>query len=240
VAENVTLHLGDCLEYMKSLPDGCVDAVVTDPPYGFGKYEHDVEVDVLGTLVSHFDHVAVFGYPELLVKWCGVAQVYPNEWVTWWPTNRVNGRHNGSLPRESEAIAIWGHCPGPHRLFRERADHKWGRMRAVQRGLDPEKARLGDVWRDPAPGMACNCHLRQHPNEKPVSLMVNLIELCSNEGQTILDPFMGSGTTGVACVQTGRNFIGCEIDAGYFEIARKRIEQAQMQMRMPLEVAGNG
>lgn len=62
--------------------------------------------------------------------------------------------------------------------------------------------------------------------------MVNLIELCTNQGTTVLDPFMGSGTTGVACVQTGRNFIGCEIDAGYFEIAKERIAQAEAQPRL--------
>ncbi len=61
-----------------------------------------------------------------------------------------------------------------------------------------------------------------------------LIEIMTNPGDTILDPFMGSGTTGVACVQTGRNFIGIEIDPAYFEIAKRRIEQAQMQMVMPL------
>ena len=54
------------------------------------------------------------------------------------------------------------------------------------------------------------------------------------EGDTILDPFMGSGTTGVACVQTGRNFIGIEIDKNYFEIAEKRIKEAQLQIRMPI------
>ena len=73
-----------------------------------------------------------------------------------------------------------------------------------------------------------------HPTTKPTKLMVALIERMSNPGDTILDPFMGSGTTGVACVQTGRNFIGIEIDPGYFEIAKKRIEQAQLQTVMQI------
>jgi DNA modification methylase len=58
--------------------------------------------------------------------------------------------------------------------------------------------------------------------------------MSTNENDTILDPFMGSGTTGVACVQTGRNFIGIEIDKGYYDIAEKRIKEAQMQLRMPI------
>jgi DNA modification methylase len=73
-----------------------------------------------------------------------------------------------------------------------------------------------------------------HPSPKPLDYMRKLIVRLTNPGDTILDPFMGSGTTGVACVQTGRNFIGIEIDPGYFEIAKRRIELAQMQMVMEL------
>ena len=71
-----------------------------------------------------------------------------------------------------------------------------------------------------------------HPSQKPIRLMRYLIENFSNPNDTILDPFMGSGTTGVACVQTGRNFIGIEIEPKYYEIAEKRIAEAQMQLRM--------
>ena len=73
-----------------------------------------------------------------------------------------------------------------------------------------------------------------HPAEKPIGLMKQILENYTNEGDTILDPFMGSGTTGVACVQTGRNFIGIEIDPEYFAIAEKRIKEAQMQLRLEL------
>ena len=68
-----------------------------------------------------------------------------------------------------------------------------------------------------------------HPTEKPVSLMREIVGLFSDEGQTILDPFMGSGTTGVACAKMGRSFIGVEIEPKYFDIACRRIEQAQRQ-----------
>ena len=75
---------------------------------------------------------------------------------------------------------------------------------------------------------------RDHPVQKPAELMQELIEVVTRENSTIVDCFMGSGTTGVACVQTGRNFIGIEIDEGYFKIAEKRIKDAEMQMRLPL------
>jgi len=74
--------------------------------------------------------------------------------------------------------------------------------------------------------------LGKHPTPKPVKLMIDLILKHTREGDTILDPFMGSGTTGVACVQTGRNFIGIEIDPTYFAIAERRIAEAQMQPRL--------
>ena len=72
-----------------------------------------------------------------------------------------------------------------------------------------------------------------HPTTKPLDLMRRLIVKLTAPSATVFDPFMGSGTTGVACVQTGRNFIGCEIDAGYFEIAQRRIALAQQQPMLP-------
>ena len=71
-----------------------------------------------------------------------------------------------------------------------------------------------------------------HPSQKPRKLIAKLLEDFTNPGDTILDPFMGSGTTGVACAQTGRNFIGIEIDEGYFKIAEKRINKARQQLRL--------
>jgi len=73
-----------------------------------------------------------------------------------------------------------------------------------------------------------------HPNEKPVALICKLIEDSTIQDNVILDFTMGSGTTGVACVQTGRRFIGIEIEEKYFNIAEKRIKDAQQQMRLPL------
>ena len=77
-------------------------------------------------------------------------------------------------------------------------------------------------------------NMPDHPSPKPIEYMKKLVDRISEKGDTILDPFMGSGTTGVACVQTGRNFIGIEIDPTYFAIAEKRIKDAQQQMRLPL------
>ena len=74
----------------------------------------------------------------------------------------------------------------------------------------------------------------QHPTEKPLDLAAHFILLHTKRGDTVLDPFMGHGTTGHAAVMLGRNFIGCEIDPGYFEIAKRRIETARMQLRLEI------
>jgi site-specific DNA-methyltransferase (adenine-specific) len=76
----------------------------------------------------------------------------------------------------------------------------------------------------------------RHPTQKPTDLMAQIVKLISQPDEIVLDPFAGTATTGVACVQTGRSFIGCEISAEYFEIARQRIAAAQAQTVMPLEV----
>jgi tRNA/tmRNA/rRNA uracil-C5-methylase (TrmA/RlmC/RlmD family) len=73
-----------------------------------------------------------------------------------------------------------------------------------------------------------------HPSPKPIEYMLKLIARLTDEGDTVLDPFMGSGTTGVACAKLGRNFIGYEINPDYFAIAEKRIAEAQLQMRLDL------
>ena len=73
-----------------------------------------------------------------------------------------------------------------------------------------------------------------HPSQKPIQLLRMIVEKYTNSGDLILDAFMGSGTPGVACMQTGRNFIGIEIDPKYYAIAEKRIAEAQLQIRMPL------
>ena len=207
----VQLHLGDCLEFMRTLPDGCVDAVVTDPPYGIGvntawlsalhvqrgkpKCKSDAQLvgdDAPMSLdwLSGYRRWLVFGFPYL-------QRTDATGWLVWdkWPG--VNGGGLGN-PVEMAMTNCW-------RGFRV--------LRVLWAGFYRAKGEKR----------------HNHPTQKPEMLMRGLIEMMTMPGDTVFDPFMGSGTTGVACVQTGRNFIGCEIDPGYFEIAKRRIEQAQMQ-----------
>lgn len=227
---DATLYLGDCRDILPTL--GKVDAVVTDPPYGTKAYATDVNpVDVLVEVLGKGATSAVFGYPETLVSWCVAICRTPDEWVAWYPTNKATGRSKG-LPKSSEHIAIFGPTPGSGSLFRPRSGDDTGRRISERRGLSSEMAREDDVWRDAAPGCGFNHRLRQHINEKPVSVMEKLVALCSIESATVMDPFMGSGTTGVACANLGRSFVGIEIDPAHFDTACRRIEEAYKQPRL--------
>ena len=224
LSDSVTLIRGDCRDV---LPVEC-DAVVTDPPYGFGFYATDKAGGVVESL-AWANRKAVFGFPETLCAWAS-AWGKPDEWVTWWPTNKPGARCKG-LPREQEAIAVWGQLYEKPR--RQRSANKANRAIAVLRGDDPDTCWDGDVWRDPSPN-TCFQKNRRHPNEKPESLLVKLVRLTTQPGETVLDPYMGSGTTGIACIRTGRRFVGIEIDPAHFATARKRLENELRQGLLPL------
>ena len=127
------------------------------------------------------------------------------------------------FPLDYSAIHIWDKVVGVgsmyERIFERNGQAAYKIHRAHPITCDYIAMRSGEDWTG-------------HKSQKPSYLMRILVEQYTNEADTILDPFMGSGTTGVACVQTGRNFIGIEIDETYFKIAERRIAEAQMQPRL--------
>jgi site-specific DNA-methyltransferase (adenine-specific) len=210
-AGGITIYCGDCRDVMPGLT---ADLLITDPPYGFGAYHTDVQPPVWTG-----ERAAVFGYPETLLDWIAVRGK-PQAWIVWWPTNGAcrGSFHSRSIQRETEHIAIWGGIVGTARVGKS------------TRAIDPAKygclpdRKCPDVWRDPAPGLCFNSRLRQHKNEKPLSLMTRLIALMGGD-DTVLDPFMGSGTTLVAAKNLGRRAIGIEIEERYCEISARRLSQ---------------
>lgn len=206
--------------------------VCTDPPYGTGAYPTDVDGGVVYHVLRALgdaQSISFFGFPELLVSWCArLGWHRPDEWITWWPSNaaaKAGGRHK-LLPKWQECIAIFGDVPGALRLKRprEKDPKKYPYARAAE--LDVAFAREGDVWTDAAPGIAFHSKRRRHPNEKPESLLEKLVLLTSNEDDLVVDPFMGSGTTGVAALRLGRRFVGIEKDPKFFATAVARLREA--------------
>lgn len=206
VGERVRLYLGDCLEIMKTMADASVDCVVTDPPYGNGTpyASYDDSPEHLAELVAAFMPEVLRVAKRALIT-CGVANIhlYPTpKWVLSWSSPAGIG----SGP--------WGFCC-------------WQPILAY--GKDPYmQANLGrrpDSFMFNSP-----TEPNGHPCPKPLEFMRWLVRRGSLPGESVIDPFMGSGTTGLACRMEGRDFVGIELDAGYFEIAKRRIERAQLPL----------
>ena len=202
---NATLYLGDCLEILPTLPK--VDAVVTDPPYGLGD------------------------------KWKGGGGSKNTSWK--FDPNEAKGWDGNVAEGVTELTAIapecivWGgnYYPlSPSRcwlVWDKKQNDQWttGQCELAWTNLDrPIRA-----FRFAQCEQASEGH-KSHPTQKPLALMQWCLKWVS--GQTILDPFMGSGTTGVACANLGRKFIGIEIEERYFDIACERIAAAYAQGRL--------
>ena len=234
---DAVLYLGDCREVLAGL--GPVDCVVTDPPYSVslaGASGSFTRINRKGTRsLAFFDgdtnwpemtrsvverlHDALRSAPLSVYCWCGHRQFgpitemlegegYSTRFLVWRkkcpaPAPPRSGWQSGA------ELCLYGYKSG--RIFKD------GMFNNV---LDADSFRFGQ------PGKV------DHPTQKPMGVISPLVEVSTALGQTILDPFMGSGTTGVACVNLGRKFIGIEIDEKYFDIACKRIEAAYAQPRL--------
>lgn len=208
-----TLYLGDCRDVLPTL--GPVDAVVTDPPYGIA----------LNTDNSRFSggNVASIKRRGNNVGSAGGKPIIGDE-GPFDPSFLLD------LPGDK---IIWGWNNYPDKLPRG-ACLVWLKRNDAAFGSFLSDAEL--AWMSKGHGVYCKRDLsnaaiandRVHPTQKPVSLMEWCLSFVA-KAVSILDPFMGSGTTGVAAVQMGRRFIGIERDPGYFDIACRRIEQAQRQ-----------
>jgi len=192
---------GDCLELMKELPDGCVDLVVTDPPYGVGK--------------AKWDKLPVGALREAW-RVCGRAML-----VFW------NAFDLERMPREigvePKNVCVWWK-PNVAALYmfdRSRLSAQWEPVFYFSKNGGALAQHSTDVF-------AFNSNPRLHPTEKPLPLLRKLIWLFA--GDLILDPFLGSGTTAIAAKQLGRHFIGMEIEPKYCEIAERRLSQEVLKL----------
>jgi site-specific DNA-methyltransferase (adenine-specific) len=241
----VRLLCGDCLELMRDLPAGSVDAVITDPPYSSGgayrgdrmqstiaKYVQTTSVDTWRDPFTG-DNRDQRGFLVWCAMWMGEARrvTKPGGLIACFTDWR-------QLPTMTDALQCGGW------VWRGIATW-WKPGIRMQRGRFSLSAEYvvfgsnGDVAegeQSPQNVFSCapvNGDDKTHIAEKPVSV-VNWVMGVTPKGSTVLDPFMGSGTCGVSATQMGRDFIGFDIAAEYVDTARRRIEQAQAQMRMPL------
>lgn len=202
---DATLYCGDCMDILPTL--GKVDAVITDPPYGIG--ENSKKVASRGKLAVPTD----YGYFDWDKEPASAAIISAIRGISEYQA--IFGGNYFNLP-PSSCWLVWDKLNGKNDFADcELAWTNW--PKAVRR--------LQWLWH----GMIRQGNeARYHPTQKPLEVMKWAIELCP-KADIILDPFMGSGTTGVAAIQLGRKFIGIEREPKYFDIACKRIEQAYAQ-----------
>lgn len=241
---DVMLMQGDCLELMRSIPDGSVDMVLTDPPYGTTacKWDSVIPFEPMWEQLKRVTKkngaiVLTASQPFTSALVMSNPKQFRHSWV--WQKNRAANVLTARFApmKRHEDILVFG----------KQGVQYFPQMRKGKpyRAFKSDIATSGDVngnvasaHKDNPDGMLQPITIIDipldrgslHPTQKPVALMEYLIKTYTNEGETVLDFTMGSGTTGVACVNTGRSFIGIELDETYFGIAEKRIHEAQCKI----------
>jgi DNA modification methylase len=207
---NATLYLGDCMDILPTLPK--VDAVITDPPYGIGESGGEKRRVRAGDGRTRF--------------------ATPKHDDLGWDDERPCKRVFDLLGEKSLTLIVWGgnyfseyFPPSMGWLYWDKK--MGGDFSDGELAYTSMKKALRSFSAHPFEGLAGGKN-REHPTQKPIALMKWCIQQAGNP-ETILDPFMGSGTTGVAAIQLGRKFIGIEREPKYFDIACQRIEQAVAQ-----------
>lgn len=222
---DVQLYLGDCLEVLPTLDAGSVDAVITDPPFKLSQtYTANVDADNLvavsaiwpaahelmriakeGTYFVMFYDTRILPLALEAMRWAGWKYL---RGLTFYRRWGVCHRLYGWMSSSDFVL-----------LFRKPSEDKYRFYSTDWRH---------DVYTRDGPDE----FYAGHSAQKPEAMLMHIVPHLTPLDGIALDPFMGSGTTGVACVKTGRRFIGIEIDEGYFEVAKKRIMEAQMQPRL--------
>ena len=232
----------DCLSGMSQLPDNSVDCVITDPPYNIGEFAkkrgyHFKQIRENNFVTAGWDNDTTENWLILMdsmfkiistklkirgnvIIFCSNLKVeelrklgtkygfYYKTAGVWHKTNPIPRNMNLHFVSSNE---FWIHFINQKRTGTFNNNGKL----------------LLDYYECSVPSTKERGECK-HPTQKPLSIISSMVEILSNEGDTILDCFMGSGTTGVAAVQTGRNFIGYETDSNYFNFAKQRIENAKI------------
>ena len=214
---DIDLRLGDCLEILPTLPDNSVDAVITDPPYNVGK-----------DYGTYKDNLPPDSYKQFMINVIGEARRISNNNIVFYVGGKLTSLFCELIPDAHLIIVM-------KRAIGAMSGNYFLQYHSMFSTIKPI-TKTKDLWDDvrlPGEGYFYREKRYDHPGQTSCILTKKIINIYVSEG-VILDPFAGIGTTGVACVQTGRNFIGIEIDKDYFAVAEKRISEAQLQMRMEI------
>jgi site-specific DNA-methyltransferase (adenine-specific) len=243
---DITLYNGDCLEIMRQIPDKSIDLIVCDPPFGTIACEWDNILDFkemwaqYERIIKDDRAIVLFGSGQFTHKLISSNEdLYRYKWI-WYKSKRGNfvNAKNRPMTAYEEAMVFSKASTAngsknkmlynPQGLIpKTTIRHDNGTRFGTMAGKRPshQEVTISEYTNYPCDVLEFMSEPNPlHPTQKPVSLIEYLIRTYSNEGDVVLDNCMGSGTTGVAAVKSKRNFIGIELDEGYFEIAKNRIE----------------
>ena len=234
------LYQGDCIEAMKDIEDGSVDLVLTDPPYGTTACKWDSVIpfepmwEQLNRIVKADGAICFFSaQPFTSALIVSNIKKFKHHWI--WKKNRGTGfqvaKYRPMMATEDVVVFSVGKKVKYYPQMQKLEKPYFCKNASSSNGTNPlAHFNDGGKWVDskyPTNVLEfAKVSKPSHPTQKPVDLLEYLIRTYTNEGETVLDFTMGSGSTGVACVNTNRNFIGIELDENYFKIAENRIKQA--------------
>lgn len=238
------VYRGDCLEEMNNISPGSIDLILTDPPYGTTACKWD-SVIPLAPMWEHLKRlikpngaiVMTASQPFTTTLISSNMKMFKYEWI-WqknFGSNFAVARKQAFKEHENVCV-FYSKQPTYNPQMEERSESgksfikscKYESRKSDHSGMETGKADRDPNLRLPGSVRKFNCERGVHPTQKPVALMEYLIKTYTNEGETVLDFTMGSGTTGVACGNLGREFRGIEMDPAYFATASARIAAAYM------------
>lgn len=237
----INLMQGDCLERMKEIPSGSVDMILTDPPYGTTscKWDSIIPLEQMWEQLKRIIKpngaiIMTASQPFTSVLACSNLKDFKYNWV--WNKKIPSGMSYARYQpmRQHEDIVIFSNGGGkttynPQMVKRDKPIKAGGMSKGSTTNNEKLKPLKKTYSHKNPTTIVTFDKIRSgsvHPTQKPVALMEYLIKTYTNESETVLDFTMGSGTTGVASKNLNRKFIGIELDEGYFNIAKERIEKA--------------
>lgn len=244
VTSEYSLLFGDCLELMKSIPDGSVDLILTDPPYGTTacKWDSVIPFDAmwaeLKRIIKPKGAIVLFGSEPFssALRMSNIKQ-YKYDWV-WVKNVSTNFLHAKRQPlRNTENIHVFYKKCGKYYPIKSTGHTPTQSAKGCSNGVlyhgkNTRNYSGGETTRYPKTTIefdVVDLKNRLHPTQKPVALLEYLIKTYTNDGETVLDFTFGSCSTGVACLNTNRKFIGIEMEENYFDIGVKRMQESTIK-----------
>ena len=227
----IKLYNDDCFKIMKQLKEENikVDTIICDPPYVIKYADWDKEFNIPLVIDLCYDLLKDDGNLILFQGWSNVAKTKElldekftiQNWIVW---DRIKGRGAKKNFVSTREDILW-YCKGNNPTYNKIYSNIPKKTGGMGKKNGQECRALTNVWYDISPIVPWSPERNGHPTQKPLQLMERCVTIWTNKGDTILDFTMGSGTTGEACVNLGRNFIGIESDKQWFDVADKRINK---------------